>query len=95
MNGCEFQNEYDSKALMLTTKDHHILGYCPKYLINYVFEIVKYQPHSIDVRVERVNLPPTPLIFRLFCKMSYPDLGDIKPFSQEECQPIIQNCVVQ
>jgi hypothetical protein len=86
----EFQNEYDSKALILTTKDHYILGYCPRYLINYVFEIVQRQPNYVDVRVERVNLPPTPLQFRLFCGMSYTILDDVQPFSQEEYQPITQ-----
>lgn len=90
----EFQNEYDSKALMLTTEDHYILGYCPRYLINYVFEIVQQQPNYVDVSVERVNLPPTPFQFRLFCKMSYFLLDDVKPFSQEEYQPITQEKLI-
>ena len=74
---------------MLTTKDHYILGYCPRYLVHYVFEIVRRQPNFVNVRVERVNLPPSPLRFRLFCKMSYLPLEEVKPFSQEEYQPIV------
>ncbi|GAA6617405.1 HIRAN domain-containing protein [Scytonema sp. NUACC26] len=28
----EFHNPYDSQALILNTKDHYIVGYCPRYL---------------------------------------------------------------
>lgn len=85
----EAQNEYDSKALMLTSKDHYILGYCPRYLIDYIFEIFQQQPDYIEVEVVQVNLPNSPLRFRLFCQMRYLLLDDNKPFFQEKYQPLV------
>ncbi|MGL5060376.1 MAG: HIRAN domain-containing protein, partial [Microcoleus sp.] len=65
----EFQNLYDDRALILNTQDHYLVGYCPRYLLAEFFELLR-QNANIEVRVERVNKPPTPLQFRLLCKMS-------------------------
>ncbi|MDF5713038.1 MAG: hypothetical protein PUP93_03910 [Rhizonema sp. NSF051] len=35
----EFQNPYDSQALILNTEDHYIIGYSPRYLLTEVFEL--------------------------------------------------------
>ncbi|MTJ10771.1 HIRAN domain-containing protein, partial [Anabaena sp. UHCC 0204] len=66
----EFQNSYDSQALTLHSEDHHIVGYCPRYLRNEVFELLERDPSSVILKVERVNLPPTPLQFRLLCQIT-------------------------
>ena len=86
----EFQNEYDTRALTLNTQDHHIVGYCPRYLLSNVFDVLMRSPNLVDVRVERINHSPTPLRFRLLCKMTYSTLDRMKPFSQERYQPIAQ-----
>ncbi|MEG3862886.1 hypothetical protein QT974_27760 [Microcoleus sp. herbarium12] len=36
----EFQNFYDSKALILNTEDQQIVGYCPRYLNSEIFELL-------------------------------------------------------
>lgn len=85
----EFQNPYDSRALLLCTKDHHIVGYCPRYLLDDTFEILRQNPTYVNVHVERVNnLSPTPLQFRLLCNMtaSWPD--NFRPFSSAMYQLI-------
>ncbi|MGB5634871.1 MAG: HIRAN domain-containing protein [Waterburya sp.] len=84
----ESQNEYDKRALTLHTPDHYIVGYCPRYLLSNVFDILMRSPQLVEVRVERINQFPTPLKFRLLCKMVYSTLDDVQPFSQEEYQPI-------
>ncbi len=84
----EFQNEYDTRALTLHTPDHYIVGYCPRYLLSNIFDISVRNPELVDVQVERINQSPTPLRFRLLCRMIYSTLDDIKPFSQAEYQPI-------
>ncbi len=84
----EFQNPYDPQALMLTTEDHYILGYCPMFLVSYMFDILRRNPDAVEVKVDRVNLSPTPLQFRLLCRMNYSVVGDIEPFSQDQYQPI-------
>ncbi len=84
----EFQNEYDTRALTLNTPDHYIVGYCPRYLLSNVFDILMKSPQLVEVRVERINQFPTPLRYKLLCRMTYSTLDNIKPFSQEEYQPI-------
>ena len=84
----ELQNEYDKRALTLNTQDHYLVGYCPRYLLSNIFDILMKNPQLVDVRVERINQLPTPLSHRLLCKMTYSILDDVQPFSQEEYQPI-------
>lgn len=84
----EFQNQYDSKALTLNTEDHHIVGYCPRYLNSEIFEVLLRNPSLVEVRVEQVNLPPTPLQFRLLCNITAQCYNDFRPFSSYEYQPL-------
>ncbi len=87
----EFKNLYDSHALMLTTEDHYIVGYCPRYLLAEFFEWLR-QNSNVEVRVERVNKPPTPLQFRLLCKISVDAIDDFSPFSSHQYQPLMTAC---
>ncbi len=90
----EFQNPYDSQALILNTSDHYIVGYCPRYLLAEVFELLRLNS-NLEVRVERVNKPPTPLQFRLLCKMSVHCQDDFRPFSSCQYQPLIAEMAVK
>lgn len=84
----EFQNPYDSRALLLCTRDHHIVGYCPRYLVADALELVRKKPNLVNVQVERVNPAPTPLQFRLLCNMTAQWPQGFIPFSGQEYQPI-------
>lgn len=84
----EFQNPHDSRALLLCTKDHHILGYCPRYLVADALKILREKPEIVDVHVERVNLAPTPLQFRLLCNMTAELPQEFRLFSGREYEPI-------
>ncbi len=88
----EIQNPYDSCALTLNTEDHHIVGYCPRFLLAEVFVLLR-QNSSIEVRVEQVNQPPTPLQFRLLCSMTAVCKDDFRPFSSSQYQPLIDQIV--
>ena len=85
----EFQNPYDSRALLLCTRDHHIVGYCPRYLVADALELVREKPNLVNVQVERVNPAPTPLHFRLLCNMTAEWPEKFIPFSGKEYQPIL------
>lgn len=86
----EFQNAYDPRALLLCTEDHHIVGYCPRYLVNDVFKLKNENPELVvKVHVERVNLVPTPLQLRLLCNMTAEWHEDFRPFSSWQYQPIV------
>ncbi|WP_237395954.1 HIRAN domain-containing protein [Okeania sp. KiyG1] len=76
------QNDFDSNALMLRTEDFYLLGFCPRYLLNDVFFLLKKYPDAVKVTLERVNLPPAPLQMRLLCHLIVKH-DDFQPFSSE------------
>lgn len=84
----EFQNPYDPCALLLCTNDHHIVGYCPRYIVDDVFKLKNKNPELVKVQVERVNPVPTPLQLRLLCNMTAEWHDEFRPFSSREYQPI-------
>ncbi|MBD2566404.1 HIRAN domain-containing protein [Anabaena lutea] len=85
----EFQNPYDSRALLLCTKDHHIVGYCPRYIVDDVFKLNNKNSELLKVYVERINPVPAPLQLRLLCSLTAEWRDDFRPFSSQEYQPIV------
>lgn len=90
----EFQNPYDDRVLISNTSDRSIVGYFPRYLLAEVFELLR-QNSNFEVRVERVNKPPTPLQFRLLCKMSVHCRDNFSLFSSCQYQPMIVEIAVK
>lgn len=84
----DIQNAFDSRALILRTADLYLVGYCPRYLTQDFFELVNRFPNQVNVSVERVNPPPTPLQFRLLCNLTATWSDDFEPFSGPIYQPI-------
>ncbi len=84
----DVQNKFDSRALILRTEDLHFVGYCPRYLAQDFFELVCRFPQQVSVTVERVNLPPTPLQFRLLCNLTATWTEAFQPFSSPIYQPL-------
>jgi hypothetical protein len=56
------------------------------------FELLR-QNYNLEVRVERVNKPPTPLQFRLLCKMRVSAIDDFHPFDRRQYQPLAEIAV--
>jgi hypothetical protein len=54
-----------------------------------IFELLLRNPSFVEVRVEQVNQPPTPLQFRLLCNITAQGSNDFHPFSSHEYQPFI------
>jgi hypothetical protein len=87
----DFQNPYDNRALLLRTDDGYNVGYCPRYLLDDVFKLLRQTSgaeQTVKVTVERVNLPPIPIQFRLLCKLKAPWPDGFQPFSSSIYQPI-------
>jgi hypothetical protein len=82
----DLQNEHDSNALMLRTVDRHIVGFCPRYLVKDFHQLIDNQPQTVKVVVEKVNPTPTPLQFRLLCKLTAQWSQSFQPFSSGEYQ---------
>lgn len=83
-----FQNPFDKNALQLQTRDNHIVGYCPSYLLDDMNEIVEKEA-EIEVCVERVNDENAPLQFRFLCRLIVPQSANYHPFSNQNYQPIV------
>jgi len=85
------QNPYDSNAILLRSIDCFLVGYCPRYLLEDVFTIIKECGDLPMVKAERVNLAPAPLQYRLLCNMTacWPD--DFRPFETPQYQPIVKD----
>ena len=62
-------NEYDSHAMGLhTVRNPERIGYVPRYLAQDVDTLLRHDPASVRVLVERVN-PDAPLRQRVLCSM--------------------------
>ena len=90
----EFQNRYDSSALLLCTEDRWIVGYCPRYLCGDFFQLISQHRELVRVEVDRLNQPPTPLQFRLLCKMTA-DGRHFRPFSSPMYQPVSSDVLAE
>lgn len=82
----DFQNRFDSQALLLHTPDLYNLGYCPRYLVEDLFKLREFGP--LQVRVERVNPPPTPLQFRVLCCLTAEWPQGFVPFAGDAYGPL-------
>lgn len=85
------QNVYDPNALLLRTKELYNLGYCPKYLAEDITTLLKQNPESIFVEVEKINFAPTPIQFRLLCSLTIKCNDNFVFFKDEKYQPIIES----
>ena len=90
----DFQNPYGSNALLLRTEERYNLGYCPRYLAENISSLLKQNPESAIVCVERVNPAPTPIQFRLLCNMNLRCDDNFVPFIGEDYQPIIDSSLL-
>jgi hypothetical protein len=78
---------------MLRTEDRQIVGFCPRYLVPDLFELVSRLPQEVRVVVEKMNPTPTPLQYRLLCKLTAKWQADFHPFAGFEYQPLAKKLV--
>lgn len=88
------QNKYDNNALLLRTENRHNLGYCPRYLTKDIINLLEINPQSVQVVVEKINLPPAPIQLRLLCSLTAPWYDNFNPFSNEIYQPIMEDSLL-
>jgi hypothetical protein len=56
---------------------------------NQAFASVR-DPKLVEVKVAKVNLPPSPLKSQLLCEMTYSGFEGYVPFAHEQYQPLTQ-----
>lgn len=83
----DFQNPFESDALVLRTQDNYIVGFCPSYLLDDMNQVRRKE--NIEVCVERVNNEDAPLQFRLMCRLIFSTTESYKPFSSGNYAPVI------
>lgn len=94
----DFQNPKDERALILRTcekiqHDMYLVGYCPRYLLSDVFDSMVKDSSFPEITVERVNLPPAPIGFRVLCRAVLRVVGGKEPFSSATFQPLADELV--
>lgn len=70
--------------------DIHSVGFCPRYLLEDILDLLTQNPRSAQVAVERISPPPAPLQFRLLCSLTLRWPAGFQPFSGNAYQPIPQ-----
>ncbi len=90
----DFQNPKDRDAIALRTaerfeRDMYLIGYCPRYLTADFLQLLQWNL-SPNIAVERVNLPPAPIQFRVLCRSVIRWPEGFRPFSGTEYEPIGQ-----
>ena len=80
-------HKFYPRGLLLCTENDCIVGYCPRYVLEDIFQIISQDRELVRVEVDRLNQPPTPLQFRLLCKMTA-EWRDFRPFSSQMYQPV-------
>ena len=85
------QNQYNSDALLLRTKNKHNLGYIPRYLTKDIIKLLDRDSQAVKVYVQKVNPAPAPIQLRLLCNLTAPWYEDFAPFSDEDYQYILKD----
>jgi hypothetical protein len=82
----DFQNPIDPSAILLRTGeqykgDVHIIGYSPAYLNSEIHSLLGENGEASPmILVERINLEPAPLQFRVLCRMVARPSAGFVPF---------------
>ncbi len=91
----DFGNQHDPYALALRTSeanpgDLYLMGYLPRYLSREVLELLR-GGSSPKVQIERINLSPAPIQFRILCRLNMRWAEDFRPFSGRDYQPLVSD----
>jgi len=68
--GLDCQNDYDNNAITIRGEaPAEIVGYCPRYLVESVSELLKNNPKDVIITVEALS-DDAPSNYKLMCKLS-------------------------
>lgn len=79
-------------TVALTTLDHQLLGFAPRYLGDEI-ERLGSLTDSLEVFIEKVNLPPVPFFQMLLCSFRASRPDGFEPLSIECYQPLSQKAM--
>ncbi len=83
------QNPKDADALLMRTKLFVSVGFCPRYLLKDVNDLLEREAKDVCVIVEQINPPPAPIQQRILCSLTAPWPKDFQPCNDEPFQLIV------
>jgi len=83
----EPENPDDSLAVRVLSHQRTHLGHVPRYLAPDV-QALRAAGADVEVRVRRVNPPPTPMQFRILCELSAEWPENFSPPRADEFEPV-------
>jgi hypothetical protein len=86
-------NPVDPDALEVTTDRGTHIGFAPRYLCRDLRLLRENAPVQAKALVRRVNLPPTPMQFRVLCTFEAPWPDGFRPFAGPDFAPIRSTAV--
>lgn len=90
----DVQNPYDPHAYALRTaekrrQDMHLLGYLPRYLASEFKRLPEEAIREARIEIERVNVSPAPIHFRVLCRLEMRWPEGFTPFSAEDYHSLV------
>ena len=85
----DVQNGNDPRAVMVRTRDYHILGFVPRFLATELRAVLVNNPNAIEILVGKVNAPPVPIQHRLICSLSV-ESDCLCPYNSSDFAPLVQ-----
>ena len=82
----ELTNPKTQLAIQIQTKDYHMIGWAPRYLVGDLVRAMAHAPRDYQARVVKINPVPAPSMQRVLIELSghWPD--DHEPMSADEYQ---------
>ena len=85
----ELTNPATRLAVQVQTKDYHMIGWAPRYLVYDLVKAMTESPTSYRAHVARINPPPAPKSYRILVEMSG-CWDEHEPMSGEDYLPLVQ-----
>jgi hypothetical protein len=85
----ELTNPATQLAVQVQTKDYHVIGWAPRYLVNDLVTAMAHSPGAHAIKVVRINPSPAPSKQRLLVELSG-SWRDYEPMSKGDFEPLLQ-----
>lgn len=86
----ELNNPATTLAIQLQTRDYHVMGWTPRYLVRDLIKVLE-DPAHITAKVVKVNPSPAPSRMRILVELEGRWPEGYEPMSSPEFQPIVKS----
>lgn len=86
----EINNPATGLAVQIQTRDYHMIGWTPRYLVNDLIQAIAKSPSKLEAEVVKVNAAPAPSKQRILIEFRGHWPEGYKPMSGDEFKPLIR-----